>query len=278
MLEETAGFIGELFSRNADVTNLIDSDFAWVNQPLAAHYGLGKLEGNHFRAVSLKPEDKIGGLLTHGSVLIGNGTGTAPHPIYRAVWLREAILGDEVADPPADVPALSDSAGESAEKALTIKDLLAAHRQKESCNDCHSRLDPWGIPFEHYNAIGKYQSLVPKEGTRVNGFNLSQHQDLSGYQTYLNSINTEKVEAVARVPLGPKVNGMEDLKKFLIMEKRDQVAENVLRRLLSYGIGRELTAHDRFVVEELLQKSSANGHRLLDMIVTLCTSEIFRNP
>ena len=278
MLEETTGFIGELFSRNADVTNLIDSDFAWVNQPLAAHYGLGKLEGNHFRAVSLKPEDKIGGLLTHGSVLIGNGTGTAPHPIYRAVWLREAILGDEVADPPADVPALSDSAGESAEKALTIKDLLAAHRQKESCNDCHSRLDPWGIPFEHYNAIGKYQSLVPKEGTRVNGFNLSQHQDLSGYQTYLNSINTEKVEAVARVPLGPKVNGMEDLKKFLIMEKRDQVAENVLRRLLSYGIGRELTAHDRYVVEELLQKSSANGHRLLDMIVTLCTSEIFRNP
>ena len=278
MLEETTGFIGELFSRNADVMNLIDSDFAWVNQPLAAHYGLGKLEGNHFRAVSLKPEDKIGGLLTHGSVLIGNGTGTAPHPIYRAVWLREAILGDEVADPPADVPALSDSAGESAEKALTIKDLLAAHRQKESCNDCHSRLDPWGIPFEHYNAIGKYQLLVPKEGTRVSGFNLSQHEDLSGYQNYLKSINTEKVEAVARVPLGPQVNGMEDLKKFLIMEKRDKVAENVLRRLLSYGIGRELTAHDRFVIQELLQKSSANGHRLLDMIVTLCTSEVFRNP
>jgi len=278
MLEETTGFIGELFSRNADVMNLIDSDFAWVNQPLAAHYGLDKLEGNHFRVVSLKPEDKIGGLLTHGSVLIGNGTGTAPHPIYRAVWLREAILGDEVADPPADVPALSDSVGESAEKALTIKDLLAAHRQKESCNDCHSRLDPWGIPFEHYNAIGKYQSLVPKEGTRVSGFNLNQHQDLSGYQNYLKSINTEKVEAIARVPLGPQVNGMEDLKKFLIMEKRDQVAENVLRRLLSYGIGRELTAHDRFVIEELLQKSSANGHRLLDMIVTLCTSEIFRNP
>ncbi len=278
MLEETTGFIGELFGRNADVMNLIDSDFAWVNQPLAAHYGLGKLQGNHFRAVSLKPEDKIGGLLTHGSVLIGNGTGTAPHPIYRAVWLREAILGDEVADPPADVPALSDSAGESAEKALTIKDLLAAHRQKESCNDCHLRLDPWGIPFEHYNAIGKYQPLVPKEGTRVRGFNLSQHGDLSGYQTYLKSINTEKVEAVARVPLGPQVNGMEDLKKFLIMEKRDQVAENVLRRLLSYGIGRELTAHDRFVIEELLQKSSVNGHRLLDMIVTLCTSEVFRNP
>ena len=278
MLEETTGFVGELIRRNADVINVIDSDFAWLNQPLALHYGVGNLEGNHFRAVSLKPQNEIGGLLTHGSVLIGNGTGTAPHPIYRAVWLREAILGDEVADPPADVPALSDSAGESAEKALTIKNLLAAHRQKESCNDCHSRLDPWGIPFEHYNAIGKYQPLVPKEGVRVSGFILNQHGDLAGYKKYLNSINTELIEAVARVPLGPEVSGMDDLKKFLKQEKRDDVARNILRRLLSYGIGRELGAHDRFVVDDLLQLSSSKGHRLLDMIIIICKSELFRNP
>ena len=278
MLEETTGFVGELIRRNADVTNVIDSDFAWLNQPLALHYGVGNLEGNHFRAVPLNPQNKIGGLLTQGSVLIGNGTGTAPHPIYRAVWLREAILGDEVTDPPADVPALSDSAGESAEKALTIKDLLAAHRQKESCNDCHSRLDPWGIPVEHYNAIGKYQPLVPKEGTRVSGFILNQHRDLAGYKKYLNSINTEKIEAVARVPLGPEVGGMDDLKKFLKQEKRDDVARNILRRLLSYGIGRELGAHDRFMVDDLLQRSSSKGHRLLDMIIIICKSELFRNP
>jgi hypothetical protein len=278
MLEETTGFVGELIRRNADVTNVIDSDFAWLNKPLALHYGVGNLEGNHFRAVPLNPQNKIGGLLTQGSVLIGNGTGTAPHPIYRAVWLREAILGDEVADPPADVPALSDSAGESAEKALTIKDLLAAHRQKESCNDCHSRLDPWGIPFEHYNAIGKYQPLVPKEGARVSGFILNQHRDLAGYKKYLNSINTEKIEAVARVPLGPEVGGMDDLKKFLKQEKRDDVARNILRRLLSYGIGRELGAHDRFMVDDLLQRSSSKGHRLLDMIIIICKSELFRNP
>ena len=278
MLEETMGFVGELIRRNADVTNVIDSDFAWLNQPLALHYGVGNLEGNHFRAVPLNPQNKIGGLLTQGSVLIGNGTGTAPHPIYRAVWLREAILGDAVTDPPADVPALSDSAGESAEKALTIKDLLAAHRQKESCNDCHSRLDPWGIPFEHYNAIGKYQPLVPKEGTRVSGFVLNQHRDLAGYKKYLNSINTEKIEAVARVPLGPEVGGMDDLKKYLKQEKRDDVARNILCRLLSYGIGRELGAHDRFMVDDLLQRSSSKGHRLLDMIIIICKSELFRNP
>ena len=276
MLEETTGFVAELIRRNAGVANVVDSEFAWLNQPLAAHYGVAGVEGNHFRAVPLKSEHRLGGLLTQGSMLIGNGTGSAPHPIYRAVWLREAILGDDVADPPADVPALSDSAGESAEKALTIKDLLAKHRQKESCRDCHARLDPWGIPFEHYNAIGKYQPLVPKEGVRVSGFNLQTHGDLAGYADYLKTINTERVDATARVPRGPEVNGMADLKAYLQKDRRDEIAENLLRRLLSYSFGRDLTPRDRFAVDAMLQESATHEHRLLDMIVTICQSPLFR--
>ena len=276
MLEETTGFVGELIRRNAGVANVVDSEFAWLNQPLAAHYGVSGVEGNHFRAVPLKSEHRLGGLLTQGSILIGNGTGSAPHPIYRAVWLREAILGDDVADPPADVPALSDSAGESAEKALTIKDLLAKHRQKESCRDCHARLDPWGIPFEHYNAIGKYQPLVPKEGARVSGFNLQTHGDLAGYADYLKTIYTERVDATARVPRGPEVNGMAGLKAFLKKDRRDEIAENLLRRLLSYSLGRDLTPRDRFAVDAMLQESATHEHRLLDMIVTICQSPLFK--
>ena len=275
MLEETTGFVAELIRRNASVASLVDSDFAWLNQPLAAHYGIPGVEGNQFRAVSLKPEYRLGGLLTQGSMLIGNATGSAPHPIYRAVWLREAILGDEVKPPPADVPALTDTAGESAEKALTIKDLLARHRQKESCNDCHARLDPWGIPFEHYNAIGRYQPLVPKEGVRVSGFNEKAHGDLAGYTAYLRTINTEKVEAVARVPNGPEVEGIRGLKNHLLKQRKSDIAENILRRLLSYGIGRKLTTHDRFVVGELIEDSAVNDYRLLDMIIAICQSRVF---
>ena len=132
MIDETVAFIAELIRRNASVTNLVDSDFAMLNQPLAAHYGVEGVEGYRIRPVPIKPAHHLGGLLTHGSVLIGNGTGSAPHPIYRAVWLREAILGDQVKAPPAEVPALSDSAGDSAEQALSIKDLRAKHRTVES--------------------------------------------------------------------------------------------------------------------------------------------------
>lgn len=280
MLEESVAFIAELIKRNASILNIVDSDFAMLNQRLAAHYGVAgaeKVEGHSLRPVPLNPEDHLGGLLTQGSVLIGNSTGSAPHPIYRAVWLREAILGDEVKEPPAEVPALSDSAGDSAEKALTIKHLLERHRQVESCNDCHWRLDPWGIPFERYNAIGKYQPFVPKEGTRVRGVRhpYNGKETIEEYYAYLQAINTEEVQANARVPHGPEVDGMLDLKKYLLTERKDDIAENMIRRLLSYGVGRELTYRDRYAVETLLEESKKNEYKLQDMISLICQSKAF---
>jgi hypothetical protein len=275
MLQETIGFVGELIRRNASVLNVVDSDFAVLNQRLAAHYGVEGISGVDLRPVPIKPEHNLGGLLTHGSVLIGNGTGTAPHPIYRAVWLREAILGDAVADPPAEVPALSDSAGESAEKALTIAELLARHRTVESCNDCHFRLDPWGIPFEHYNAVGQYQPKVPKEGTRVGVYHKAQHTDLAGYEAYLASINTVEIPADARVPHGPKVDGLQELKAYLLKNRKDDIVENVVRRLLSYSIGRELNYRDRFAVEKLVEETRGGDHGMRDIIVSICKSKTF---
>ena len=275
MLEETVGFVGELIRKNASVMSIIDSDFAYLNEPLAVHYGVDGVKGLKFRAVPIKPENRLGGLPTHGSVLIGNSTGSAPHPIYRAVWLREAILGDEVKPPPADVPALSDSAGESAEEAVSIKDLLALHRKKESCYDCHVRLDPWGIPFEQYSAIGKFQPLVPKEKVRVRGFSIKEDKTLAGYQEYLKTVYTEKADATARVPHGPEVDGMEKLKKYLLKERKDEITKNVIRRLMTYSIGRELTYRDRFAVEELLKQAEGNRYQLQDMIVSVCQSPTF---
>ena len=276
MMQETIGFVQHLIQENKGALNVVDSDFAILNERLAAHYGVEGVKGMQMRPVPIRPEHHLGGLLTHGSVLIGNGTGTAPHPIYRAVWLREAILGDTVAPPPSEVPALSDSAGASLEKALSIAQLLAKHRTVESCNDCHFRLDPWGIPFEEYNAVGQFQTKVPKDGTRVSGFNSPQHGDLKGYQKYLDSINTVEVFAKARVPHGPEVNGVRELKAYLLKERKDDIVENVIRRLLSYGIGRHLTYRDRFAVEGIIKETQKKGFGLRDIIVSICKSDSFR--
>lgn len=278
MIDETVGFIGELIRRNASVLAIVDSDFAWLNEPLAAHYGIDGVQGLRFRAVPVAPGAAIGGLPTQGSVLVGNGTGSAPHPIYRAVWLREAILGDEVPPPPAEVPALSDSAGEKVENATSIKDLLRIHRTVEACNDCHVRLDPWGIPFEEYNAIGQYQPFIPKNGAVVRRFQANVDGTLEGYRKYLETVNTVKVDAAARVPNGPEVTGMRDLKNYLLNERKEDIAENVIRRLLTYAIGRPLTYHDRYAIEALLDQSKHDDYRLQDMILAVCSSDLFRTP
>ncbi|MAI30980.1 MAG: hypothetical protein CMM07_04805 [Rhodopirellula sp.] len=277
MQQETIGFIQQLIQQNLPATNLIDSKFAYLNQPLASHYGISKVQGDQFRVVPLQPTSRLGGLLTHGSVLLANGTGSAPHPVYRAVWLREAILGDEVPPPPADVPALSESAGESSENAVGIKGLLEKHRQKESCNDCHFRLDPWGIPFERYNATGRFQPKVPKAGTRVSGFQKHIHGDMHRYQTYLASINTEPVDATAKLPSGEMVHSLDDLKNYLLNNRKNEIAENIVRRLFSYALGRELDWQDRFEVKQMMDKLQKDDFRLRDMIVLICQSETFQD-
>ena len=137
------------------------------------------------------------------------------------------------------------------------------------------RDSPWGIPFERYNAIGKYQRLIPKEGTRVRGFDRKRDTDLAGYAKYLEGINTREVFAESRVPYGPRVDGMDQLKAYLLASRKYDVAENVIRRLLAYGIGRGLNYRDRYEVENILQQSSKNDFLLQDMIVAICQSSTF---
>ena len=160
-------------------------------------------------------------------------------------------------------------------KLLPLKTLLALHRNNESCRDCHVRLDPWGIPFERYNAIGKYQPFVPKEKVRVRGYNMKLDQSLSGYRKYLESVYTEKVEASSGVPLGPIVDGMQDLKEYLLKDRKSEIAENMIRRLMTYGMGRSLSYLDRFDVEKLLEEAEGNGYKLQDMIISVCLSPSF---
>lgn len=275
MRDETVAFVAELVRRNASLLEIVDSDFAMWNRRLAAHYGADPVQGDRLRAVDLPADSALGGLLTQGAFLVGTSTGTAPHPVYRAVWLREAILGDDVPDPPADVPALEESAGEQAAVAVSLKDLLRLHRQKESCRECHARLDPWGIPFEEFDATGRLRPKVPPAGARVQGFDVSRHEDLAGYARYLADLSTTEVDTSSRLPNGPSVTGVVDLKRFLLAHRRDAIAENVIRRLLGYALGRSLTYRDRFVVAQLLREAAANEYKLRDLIVAICTTDVF---
>ena len=42
-------------------------------------------------------------------------------------------------------------------KNLTIPQALAVHRNSTACMGCHRKIDPWGIAFEEYDAVGNWQ-------------------------------------------------------------------------------------------------------------------------
>jgi hypothetical protein len=100
---------------------------------------------------------------------------------------------------------------------------------------------------------------------------------MAAYHAYLDSINTELVDASAKLPSGETVENLAELKNHLLKKRKHDIAENILRRLLSYGLGRELDWRDRFEVKRLMDESQRTDFRLRDMIILVCQSTTFKH-
>ena len=73
------------------------------------------------------------------------------------------------------------------------------------------------------------------------------------------------------------VDGLDDLKRHLLETHRDAIAENVIRRLVSYGLGRKLNWRDTVDIEKLITQAKAQDYRFRDTIVLICQSRLFRS-
>ena len=257
MREEPRQFFAEILHKDISALNLIDSDFAMLNEPLARHYGLRGPRSGAFERVALNPGDHRGGLLTQAGILLLNSTGEDSHPVRRAVWVLDRLLDDPPAPPPADVPDLeSDDPGF---QSLPVRKQLEAHRRKEACNDCHRGIDPWGIPFERYDAVGLWREAVVRSPARRKG----------------NEV-TAPVEDQSTLPGGHQVQGINDLKAFLLKHRKRRFAMALTSKLLAYSLGRSLTFEDAKEVESLTDQFEKRDHRLSSLLVAIAQSEPFR--
>lgn len=257
MRGETIHFFGELFQKNLSALNILDSNFTMLDEPLAKHYGLAGPKGSRFERVSIKPGDHRGGVLAHGSVLLGNSTGEDSHPVKRAVWIRERLLDDAPAPPPPDVPALDSTDPNFA--ALSVRDQLAEHRKQISCNECHRNIDPWGISLENFGADGLWREQILRK--KVKGKGMIKLPVLS--------------EAI--LPDGKKIEGIADLKKHLLEDRREQFARAFTSKLLTYALGRRLELIDQKTVDELTSKFIKSDYRIKDLIYLIVASKTFQN-
>ncbi|MCL6265847.1 DUF1592 domain-containing protein [Flagellimonas myxillae] len=246
MAEETYHFVHHVLNCNMYLGNLIESDFAMLNQNLAEFYGIDGVKGNHFRPVALGPDSKRGGLLSQGSFLSGHSDGTQAHAIKRAVWLRSRILGDRPPDPPPNVPEL-DPETPGFEK-LTLKEQLFLHRNKVSCMDCHAKIDPYGIVFENYNAVGLFQTVAN---------------------------NGNPIDVKAELPDGKVVDGIDEIKAYILNEKIDDFTRSLVKHLFSYAVGRDVTFVDEPEIESIVSNIREDGYRFQSVFEHIITSKSF---
>ena len=245
MPEETFHFVHHVLTTNQSILEFIDSDFAMLNQNLAEFYGVDNVKGSFFRPVALPDGSHRGGLLSQGAFLNGHSDGVEPHPIKRAVWLKEKILGDPAPPPPPNVPELDPETPGFED--LTLKEQLELHRNKASCLDCHRKIDPYGVVFEELDAVGRFRK----------------------------SSSEKPVDAVSILPDGQRVEGLEGIKKYLLENQKENVARSLVEHLFAYANGRDVTFADESEIQQIVDLVIKDNYRFRSVVKGIVLSRSF---
>ncbi len=268
MIEETHRFFRELIAHDMSVLNIIDSDFAMLNDRLAKHYGVTGVEGSEIRRVSLPDDSPRGGVLTQASILKVTANGTTTSPVVRGKWVLERILGDPPDPPPPGVPAIEpDIRG-----AITVRDQLAAHRNVSSCASCHVKIDPPGVALESFDVIGgyrdHYRAIDPDRDMR----RVRYVPDAPPPQRYKQGL---PVECNDELVSGGSFEDIREFKRLLLADP-DSIARNVASQLITYSTGAPVSFADRDEVEAIVSLTRDHQHGLRSLILEVITSPLFR--
>ena len=245
MLEEPVAFFNEALKHNGSVIDFIHSDYAVVNERLAAHYRIPGVYGPHFRRVPITPQTHRGGLLTSAAIMTMNSDGKDSHPLKRGVWMLKRFLDDPPPPPPPNVPEVDLTDPEILK--MTLRERIINHRNKPACLSCHSRIDPWGIAFENYDALGAFRTHV----------------------------NDQPVDAASELFNRQTLAGIDGLKRYLLLDRQDQFAGAMVHKLSAYALGRPLSFGDNADIENLTSQFRRHDDRLGDLIHLIVSSDLF---
>lgn len=254
MRVETRKYFANLLATNGPLEDFLDSDYTFVNGPLAKHYDLADVHGESFRRVNLPPGSHRGGLLGHASVLTVTANGVETSPVVRGVWVLENILGTPPSPPPPDVEPLEpDTRGST-----TVREQLVKHRNVQACADCHAKIDPIGFALEFFDPIGGYRENYP--GPRTGG----------------KRAKGVPIDGAGELPGGEAFHNASGLKHVLLKHKH-RFAHTLTEKLLVYATGREMTFRDRREISAISTSGIERDGGLRDLVTSVVSSEIFRN-
>ena len=253
MVGESKAFFREVLLGGHTLREFLHSDWSMVNAGLAKFYGLpdAGFPRDGFQRVSLPADSKRGGLLTQAAILSLTSDGTRHRPVHRGVWLSEAIFGKTPPPPPANVEPIPTSPFDSPKATLRMK--LEAHIHDARCAACHARIDPLGLAFENYDAIGRWRTEEVTDGTGAN----------------------PKVNPAGKLPDGREYANAEEFKKLLLTDL-DAFNATFIEKLATYGLRRSMSFSDRDDLKAIAAASKAKDYRLRAIVEALVCSELFQ--
>ena len=245
-VKETELFFDSIVREDRSVLELMTADYTFVNERLAKFYGIPYVYGNRFRRVATADENRRG-LLGHGSVLLVTSYPDRTSAVVRGKWILENILGTPPPAPPPNVPALAENGDGVIERALSMRERMEMHRANPVCASCHSRMDPLGLAFENFDALGRWRT-----------------HDESG----------ELVDASGVTSDGRQFNGPAALRDLLVSDP-EQFVTVVTEKLLIYALGRGLEHYDASTIRQVVRKAAARDYSFSSVVVGLVQSPPF---
>ena len=263
---ESRRFFARVLAEDLPATNFFHSDWTMLNGRLAQHYGVDGVEGAEFRKVSLEPKHHRGGVITQASFLKMSTNASYTSPVKRGAWVLERILGTPPAAPPPNVQAIEpDIRG-----ATTIREQLTLHKNVEACASCHRTIDPPGFALENYDVVGGWRA---RYRVKQGGDGIEQ-QELAGFpgkKVYV----AKPVEAGGETADGKSFQDIDAYKQIVLERDADQLARNMVEKLIVYATGAPIDFADRATVEQILRDTKPRQHGLRSLLHAVIQSPAF---
>ncbi len=239
---ETEDTFDYVLRQDRSLLELIDSDYTFLNEKLAKHYGITNVLGDEMRRVTLPPDSVRGGIITEGTTLVVTANPTRTSPVKRGLYILDNILGTPPPPPPPDIPPLEDAAKGLTNHTPTLRETLAEHRKSPLCASCHNRMDPLGLALENFNAMGMW---------RTSEYN-------------------EPIDATGQLITGETFSDVKELKHIIVKDHYEDFYRTVTEKLLTYAVGRGLEYYDVGTVDQIvdrIEKADGRASALLAGVV-----------
>ena len=246
MRRETELLFGNIISEDRNVMELLSADYSFLNERLARHYDIPNVYGDHFRKVSLPEGSPRVGLLGHGSILTVTSYATRTSPVMRGKWVLDNILGIPPPPPPDNIPALPENQSEVV--VLTMRERMAEHRANPACAACHQVMDPIGLVFENFDAIGRFRVV---------------------------NSDQPPIDASGNLPGGRPLVGVNGLRTDLLSNP-DAFVGTMSEKLMTYALGRGLEYYDAPAIRKVLDHASREDYRFSALVVAIVNSTPFQ--